>query len=122
MATFQYGVTVYIVPVIDIEPYDVATVCHQVDGTFITQAEYPVYDFMLDVFNGTDIGSFVHEGLDFFFGTALCDDLMFRILTTPSVVALSSHTNGATTLLSTCMGKARSEERRVGKECGSTWR
>src|SRR5690606_9296847 len=71
MATFQYGIAVHIVPVIDIKPHDVAAVRHQVDGALIAQTEYPVYDFMLNVLDGTGVGALVNECLYLFFGNCV---------------------------------------------------
>src|SRR5690606_11086279 len=68
MTAFQYGITVYLIFIIYVQPHDVAAVCHQIDGAFIAQTENTVHNFVFDVLDGARVGTFVNEGFYFLFG------------------------------------------------------
>ena len=52
---------------IQVEPDDITSVCHQGSDIPVAQVEYPFYNFLFCFFNGSLFGSFTDDGFDFIF-------------------------------------------------------
>src|SRR5690606_9739619 len=68
VSAFEDSLLMYVIVVIDIQPNDVTAVGHQIDGPFVAQAEHTVNNLVLNVLDGTNVGTFIHQRFDLFFG------------------------------------------------------